>query len=336
MEILLLTTFDINNLELKLENCKSQYHIYLFFIYKYLQDFNHKITIMNIPVKGSSSRILNIYKNYKIEDIFDHCLVIENRGIITRPKIFYDMLRSKIKGCISTISANTSRIGHEDVLFYSLPCGKRKRKNARFIGWTCDDSILKPNQNKDYINILIDHPYYGRKNSRMSQVDRTLNISKTIYNYSKSNEKIKIKRFCKGGIENVTEDNYNKLDNYDQNDGLSYYEACKVYSSTDIFIVTHPECMGLVVLECAMAGALIVSPKNFIKQELINLTNHIILEEGEEINMNNIISKINHKLSREKVLRFNWKNVMKIIIDTFENFEKYKENDLWFTRAIRI
>ena len=170
-----------------------------------------------------------------------------------------------------------------------IPGGKRKRKNARFIGWACDKNLIQPIHCNGVINILIDHPYYGRENSRMANVDQTLNISDIVYKWGKDKKNVNINRFCRGGIEVVNDINFNKLEKYIQNDGLNYYEACKIYSSTDIFFVTHPECMGLVVLECAMAGALIVTPKDFIKKELLRYTNYIIIED--KIDMELILSR---------------------------------------------
>lgn len=331
MRILLLSTYPIDEKELELKYCKSQYHIFLYFLSKYLK--NHELIIKHLPPMGSSTRIINIYKKYEVPEA-EHCIVVENRGFYRRPNIFYKNLRSKISGCISTISASPKIIGDEDVLFFMIASGKRKRKNARYVGWACDNELIKPRQSKDFINILIDHPYYGRENSRMANVDQTLNISNIVYNWAKDKKNVKINRFCRGGIEVVNETNYNKLEKYIQNDGLNYYEACKIYSSTDVFFVTHPECMGLVVLECAMAGALIVTPEGFIKKELLKHVNHLIIKDS--FNMDEIISKIDHKLSRSKVERFNWANVTQRILNTFENFEKYKKNNLWFIRPIKI
>jgi len=320
-KILLLTTFDIKNTELILENCKKQYYIFLYFINKYLQKSKYKIIIQNIDENEIKTAT--------------HCLIIDNRGIYNRSDEFYNKLRKTISGFITTISANTNYRGKEDVLFYMIPAGKRKRHSCKFIGWACDPLILQPNQNSDKINILIDHQYYGDQNSRMFKIDQTLKISSKLFELAKLSNNIILKRFCKGGIENVTKDNYKTIDKYIQNQGLNYYEACKIYSKTDIFFVTHPECMGLVVLECAMAGALIVTPKDFIKGELLKYVNHVIINP-DNFNLINIIKQINHKKSREMVYRFNWENVSKKILNTFDNYQEYLKNDLIFTRSIRI
>ena len=331
MKILLLTTYPIHEKEIELQYCKSQYHIFLYFLKQYLK--SHEVIIKHIPEMGNSSRVKNIYQDISFPNA-DHCIVVENRGVQRRPDIFFENLRKSISGCISTISASSSIKGNEDVLFYMIPAGKRKRKNARFIGWACDKNLIQPMHYSGIINILIDHPYYGREDSRMANVDQTLNISDIVYKWGKDKKNVNINRFCRGGIEVVDDTNFNKLEKYVQNDGLNYYEACKIYSSTDVFFVTHPECMGLVVLECAMAGALIVTPEGFIKKELLKYVNHVIIEK--DFDMDELVSKIDHKLSRKMVERFNWANVTQRILNTFEYFEKYKENDLWFTRPIRI
>jgi len=335
MKLLILTTFDIENKKIELKNCKCQYHIYLFFIYKYLIKYDYEITIKNIPIMGSSNRIQLLYKDFSLNEIYDHCLVIENRGIQRRPDKFFNILREKVKYCISTISANSKHKGKEDVLFYSLPSGKRKRKGSRYIGWACDSEMLYSKQKKNNINILIDHPYYGSGQNMIKQ-DLTLKISKLVMDWylkNKNSKNITIKRFCKGGIENVTLNNYNKIDKYIQNEGLNYYDACEIYNTTDIFIVTHPEAMGLVALECAMAGALIVSPEGYIKKDLLQFIHSVSLENNfNHINMDNIVSNIDHKLSRKNALKFNWKNAVGVIHNTFANWNVYKEKDLWFRR----
>ena len=330
-KLLILTTFPIHEKKLQLENCKSQYHIFTYFLNKYIKNFD--IILQYVPIMGNSSRIKNLYKNFNCKKA-DHCIVIDNRGLLRRPLSFYNELRKQINGCISTISASCSIKGNEDILFYMIPSGKRKRQGRRFIGWACDNELIKPSHKKDKINILIDHPYYGRQDSRMIEIDQTLNISKQVYDFAKNKSNIIVKRFCKGGIEILNEDNYNKMDKYVQNEGLNYHDACKIYSETDIFFVTHAECMGLVVLECAMGGALIVSPIDFIKKELLRYINHVKI--NNKFNMNEIVSKIDHNKSRKLVERFNWINVCKVIEDSFLNFEEYKKKDLWFLRSLKI
>lgn len=326
MKVLLLSTFPISEQKLELINCKQQYHIYLYFLNKYLTEQGIEICILQMPVMGHSSRIQELYSSFTIgEGRYDHCIVVDNRGIYRRPDSFFRLLRKQVSGYISTISASPSLIGQEDVLFYSIPAGRRKRKKACYVGWACDPTLITSKQDKTKINILIDHPYYGRENTRMAQMDRTLEISKKVFEFTRAQpdpERYVIKRFCQGGIEVVTADNYDKISKYVQNKGLSYHEACEIYSNTDIFFVTHIECMGLVVLECAMAGAHIVAPEGYIKKELIRLIDHtLIVPDCKKLpgQLEEIIGKINHKDARTKAVKFNWQAVTAGILDTFKS-----------------
>jgi hypothetical protein len=183
-------------------------------------------------------------------------------------------------------------------------------------------------QDKTKISILIDHPYYGH--GRMKTQDLTFKISSVIWNWARDKPHVIVKRFCKGGIERVTENNYLNIENYEQNAGLSYSEACKIYNTTDIFFVTHVECMGLVVLETAMSGALIVSPEGYIKKELLrNVHHHKLPKEFNNFDMNEIIEKIDHQKSVRKVKSFTWENGTNIIADTFLNWDNYKKTVVW-------
>ncbi len=59
---------------------------------------------------------------------------------------------------------------------------------------------------------------------------------------------------------------------------MRYPKACEEYRKADIFIVTHPESMGLSVLESGAAGALVVAPLNYIKCSLLKPIYHISFE----------------------------------------------------------
>jgi len=329
MKLLLLTTYPIEKIELKLESCKELYHIYLYFIEKYIRRNYPNIDLFIKSMPAGYLIRSSVYENFILEDTYDHCLLVDNRGIARRLPLFHDYLREHVTGLVTTMSDNTGVKGAEDVLFFCIPHPKKRMEMKRYIGWACDQEMLKPEQEKNTIQILIDHNYYGPEKSSIHKKDLTLSISRQVWEQVKNiktKKKIVVKRFCLGGVETLTDDNYQTIGEYQQNKGLNYFEAVKLYNSTDIFFVTHPESMGLVVLECAMAGALVVAPGGYIKNELLKPLYNVSLpnkEENVEINMMYILSRIDHKLSRERALRFNWSKSVDRIVDTFKNVKKY-------------
>lgn len=338
MKILLLTTFDIVNNELLLKNTKKQYHIFLYFINKYLSEYaDTDIIIQQIPY-GNKKR-----HNYDINfPEVDHCILVDNRGFHHRNSNIYELLRSKVKYSISTISANNSIKSHEDILYYLVPSGKRNKMGCKYIGWACSHELCKPKQDDNYITILIDHNYYG-KSKRMLNQDLTRSITEHVCEFAKknnkniNNKKIKVLRFIRGGLEEI---NLNlsmlkiiNIDKYVQGQGLSYEDACEVYSKTDIFFVTHEECMGLVNLEVAMSGGLIVSPNGYIKRELLSQLHHISYDKDKvsSLDMINVLNNINHNYARNKIINKNWQNATYKIYETLLNYNHHKDvNSLYF------
>jgi hypothetical protein len=332
MELLLLTTFPIEDQNLILENCKELYHIYTFFIVKYINRNYPKVNITLKSIPNFKVGYEKTYEKFFLDNTYDHIIVIDNRGIKRRHFIFFSKLKEKVKGIITTISDNMNVKGNEDVLFFCIPHTRKRTERSRYIGWACDKELLTPKQDSNTIQILIDHIYYGKETSGIYNMDLTITISEQIWRQVKElniGKKIIVKRFCNGGVETLTEENYNKVNKYQQNNGLSYQEVIDLYNTTDIFFVTHPESMGLVVLECAMAGALIVSPEGYIKNELLHSLYHVSLPfcyNKVNINLKEIINRIDHKKSRKMSEIFNWSNAVDKIMDTFINIKNYYKN----------
>lgn len=329
MKILLLTTFPLDQ-ELKLENLKGQYHIFTYHLYNFLiKQKNTEVILHPCPPRGNSSRIAQACDISFPEA--DHVVVIENRGLYYRPEIFYERLRESVNGAICTICCNNGAVGKEDVLFYMIPDGKRNKKHCKLINWACNHELCVPKQENDKLRILVDHNYYGPHKSMIS-TDKTEEITEDVAKFAKEQKEkqnVVVRRFIKGGIETVDVDNISELEKYAQGDGLNYRDACEEYSKSDVFIVTHRESMGLSVLESAMAGALIVTPKGYIKDKLLRDVNHVSYE-GDQIPWDEVLKKIDHQKSRESVLKYNWDNGAKKIYETLVNYEKHKGNDFRF------
>lgn len=330
MKLLLLTTFPIKEKELTLKNVKNQYEIFTFFVHKYFSEKEDvEVLVHQCSPKGTSSRI----KQLVLKDEFpeaDHCIVVDNRGLVSRLDLFYERLRPKIKKCIATISANNGKIGNEDILYYLIPMHKKNKPHCKLIYWSCPDYLCYPNQDPNKLRILIDHNYYG-KYQRMVDQDKTEIITDDVCEFVRNykNKPVVVRRFIRGGVETVDPYNISKLEKYKQGSGLCFEDACDEYSRTDIFIVTHEECMGLVVLETAMSGALIVVPVGTIKPELLQLIRHVEYD-GKKIPWDKVLRELNHKESRKVASKYSWKNAIDRMHETLVNFDLYKNNGFRF------
>ena len=231
----------------------------------------------------------------------DHIVCLEQRAFYNRSQATFLVpeMKKLVPGKITTICDNNDITGQEDMLYYAVPA-KQKPKSL-WVGWGADPTICRPDKDNRKIRILIDHSYYGSNRSR----DMSDNIINDAAKFSLSNKNIEIRRFISGGIENLDINNLWK-DKYNRS-GLSFTDACKEYCAAHIFIVTHPESMGLSVLEAAMSGALIVLPNGYIRHELIRDLNHI--EYTGNIPWKVVLNRIDPDKSRKMALKHTWSEV---------------------------
>lgn len=335
IRVLILSTFPHGRLSFELKNLKKQYHIFAYQIDRYLKSHgNGQFLVIHaqMPERGKSERIVNSveYRCFKCPQT-DFTIVCESRGVFYRPDKFFNIIREKTSKGIMTFCASNVELGKEDVLFYMVPSGRRNRRRCKLLNWTADDILCSPKQNPFKLRILIDHNYYG-PHIRMLNNDLTVELTNQVCKFVKEKREqgmdIEVRRFITGGIETVDIDNPQEMIQYVQGSGLSYSEVCEEYSKTDIFIVTHMECMGLSVLESAMSGALILAPKGYIKHELIRDLNHIQFERY--INWEHVMNKLDYAESRRRAKCFSWSNNIQKIIDVMVNYDEYLKNDLRF------
>lgn len=241
----------------------------------------------------------------------DHILSTEQRGWVLRE--YCPSLMAKVKesisGKITTICDNNIIIGKENYLFYAIPAPQKEK--SVYVGWAADSDLCYPDKEKNTLRILIDHSYYGH-----CARDLSIEIVEEVIQFAKSYKgKIVIRRFVSGGIETIALDKKPKKDVYNRS-GLPYLETCEEYRKADIFIVTHPESLGLSVIESAMAGAYIVAPYNHIKKPLLESLHSY--EFTGKISWELILQQLNPELSRYKASQFTWDKIAKKIAETLK------------------
>ena len=171
--------------------------------------------------------------------------------------------------------------------------------NSISLGFAANHELLIPMKDSTKIRILIDHPAYTQ--DHFDRKDKTKDILQQIWNF-KFPKPVIIRRFINGTIETTNKNNY-KIELYKRK-GVNILTAFEEYNRTDIFFVTHPESMGMSVIESAMAGALIVTPRSYIKSEFLLGLEYI--EFDKVIDWNLVLSKMNTKVCRRQALAKTW------------------------------
>lgn len=190
-------------------------------------------------------------------------------------------------------------------------------KKVHSLGFAANHEKLFPNKDPTKLHILVDHPAYEL--FHFNNYDKSKDILKQIFNYKNFNKELVVRRFVIGDIETVDKKNY-QVELYNRQ-GVNILKAYDEYNKCDIFIVTHPESMGMSVIECAMSGALILTPKDYINKEFLQDINYIEFEN--KIDWELVKSKLNPELSRTNALKHTWtrfyNNMLKLIVRNMEN-----------------
>lgn len=168
------------------------------------------------------------------------------------------------------------------------------------LGFAANSTFLYPQKHNNIIRILVDHPAYNTKHFPIK--DKTKYIIDSIFSKNFLPKQLLVRRFTNGNIETVLDNNI-KIERYNRV-GINILSAYSEYNHADIFFVTHPESMGLSVIECAMAGCLVVTPKGYINTEFLSGLNYVEFDNTIEWDL--ILSKLNPKLSRKLALKKSW------------------------------
>ena len=242
----------------------------------------------------------------------DHVLSVSQRGFTAYAakhgiKDMRERLKAKIPGRITSI-CDYSWGGEcvEDMIFFARPAVNMA--NHTYVGWAASPEWLRPEKTGTEYNLLIDHTLYHKGE------DVSASVIKQCFAFNRNNlGDVVIRRFVSGGVETVKGETQMPAI-YDRK-GLPYPETCKEYNRADVFFVTHRESMGLSVLEAAMAGALIVAPREYINKLFLRDLNHV--EHDGVIDWDKVVDKLNPEQSRAAALKYNWKNVADKILEYF-------------------
>jgi len=260
--------------------------------------------------------------NNRLKEIFSTIAVDDYDAILTLGLRFYSkisqettaLLKDRFTGLLCQVH-DGSRLDHDpvDITFtfkddtsrLSNNPGwlARHKKYNEYMGWATDPDVNTPRQALRDLRILVDHTNYGD-----NEVDVTVQVLEQIHRFTESNlwhdkfDSVSIRRFDSGQVVDVDFNNLN-IKKYDRTP-IPFSEITKEHCAAHIFCVTHPESVGLVVLETAMAGALPVIPQGFIPQDRLKSIRYV--EWNRRINWKRVLSKLNINKSRSVALASSW------------------------------
>jgi hypothetical protein len=232
------------------------------------------------------------------------------------------LLRNRFTGLFCQIH-DGSRLDHDpvDITFTFKDDTARLSKNPgwsfrhkqhnEYMGWATDPEVNTPRQDSRNLRILVDHTNYGD-----NAVDATVQILEQIRQFAQSDlwkykfDSVSVRRFDSGQVVDVDFNNLN-IKKYDRTP-MPFSEITKEHCAAHIFCVTHPESVGLVVLETAMAGALPVIPRGFIPQDRLKTIRYV--EWNRHVNWKRVLSKLNIDKSRSVALANSWEVVAERIV----------------------
>jgi hypothetical protein len=279
-------------------------------------------TIMSIP-DVDNDQLKKIFSTVAVDD-YDAILTLGLRFYSKISPETTALLRDRFRGLLCQVH-DGSRLDHDpvDITFTFKDDTARLAKNTgwlarhvkqnEYMGWATDPDVNTPRQAPRDLRILVDHTNYGN-----NEVDITAKVLTEIQRFVESNiwqhkfDSVSVRRFDSGQVVDVK---FDKLDvkKYDRT-AIPFSEITKEHSAAHIFCVTHPESVGLVVLETAMAGALPVVPKGFIPKDRLKTIRYV--EWNHRVNWKIVLAKLNIHKSRSVALANTWDAVAERIVQS--------------------
>jgi hypothetical protein len=266
-----------------------------------------------------------------IQGAYDHALALGLRWFTHRPAGCATILKTKVKGAVTQLHdgvvhshLSEGMIG-VDCTFMFRDDRTRMRDWVRYcdryhyIGWAADPDVLYPEQRRDELRILLDHPYYK---SGQPDITEAVTVDATMFAHTGSWQRYgyktaKVRRLVNGGAEDVTI-NDPPLKMFDRRH-VSFPDIAQEYRRTHIYCVTHKESVGLTCLELAYCGAFVVAPKGMIYQDRLETVRHIQYE-GVRAPWGEVLPAIDIQQSRGLACEQTWDKVTDRMLQWFGEY----------------
>lgn len=257
-----------------------------------------------------------------------HVLVLRQRFTETREPSTLRSMKNQIGGALVQLY-DTPQTKHllVDCAFTvrddDVP--ETARAKNHHIGWAADPVLFQPKQTQVTLRILIDHPYYGTgkpkgkhgaDRSRAVNLDVARFVNKQLYRRA-GWEKCEVKYFAAGRFSDFEA---GVIPPYERA-SMAITDCAPEINRTHVFLVTHSESVGQTALECAMAGALVVTPKNFLPPCRLKTIRHVWYEQ-DDIPWQTVMAQISPGMSRFEAIKNSWALVAERCIKWFDAFKK--------------
>ena len=189
----------------------------------------------------------------------------------------------------------------------------RHQRYNKYVGWAADSSLFYPEKKEhDQLHIFIDHAAFD-----VSGSDHSLTIMMNLRQLSARGILFVARTLTDDGLTDVDPENIN-LKPYRSN-GVPATEFAAELRQADIFIVTHPESLGLTVLEASMCGALVLTPDRCIAPDRLELVKQQVITS--KIDWAKVLVAIDREANAEKVAGFTWeavaRNIFQLLINKY-------------------
>jgi hypothetical protein len=219
-------------------------------------------------------------------------------------------LRAVYRGKLAEIADRPHSMADDSRLSFSFSvCGTEPTS----IGWAADPGLLVPKQPERTLRILIDHADYAQQ--RIAK-DQTAMLVESALELRASDlwrgrwDHCVLRRQTDNGFETV--DAPIRQGVFDRDGSVPWPKATEEYRAAHVFVVTHSESVGLTALECATAGALVVSPRGFLPRDRLNTIRH--LEFSGVFSWQAVLDRIDVWASRRVAIQNSWAAVAERVL----------------------
>jgi hypothetical protein len=247
----------------------------------------------------------------------DHVICLEQRGFSASDPAIAAFFRSRTPGALCAICDHDQIMGPEDYLFHVQP-SRHYPPDPRSVQvtWAASPEYCYPEKEAGVLNVLVDHHNYSgedRVEDVIGQLCAFAHAGFDAVGRAYGFERMVIRQLVSGGVAIIDPASPQQFGVYDRQ-GMPYPEVCREYRRADIFFVTKPESMGLSILECAMAGALIVYPRGYANSYLMEPLNHIVWDY--RIDFDDVLGALDIEWSARRAAPYNWQHLAHLIVNT--------------------